>query len=81
MTGTLPAESARPGLAPLVPGGDCGVLVAAGLSLRRAPGRCGLVHLDGHTNCRHPGNSAQCASLAGEDLAAAVGRRWPTVAC
>ena len=68
------------GLAPLVLGGDCSILVAAGLSLRRAPGRYGLVHLDGHTDFRHPGNSAQCASLAGEDLAAAVGRHWPAIA-
>lgn len=68
------------GLAPLVLGGDCSILVAAGLSLRRAPGRYGLVHLDGHTDFRHPGNSGQCASLAGEDLAAAVGRHWPAIA-
>jgi arginase len=68
------------GLAPLVLGGDCSILVAAGLSLRRAPGRYGLVHLDGHTDFRHPGNSAQCASLAGEDLAAAVGLHWPAIA-
>ena len=68
------------GLAPLVLGGDCSILVAAGLSLRRAPGRYGLVHLDGHSDFRHPGNSDQCASLAGEDLAAAVGRHWPAIA-
>ena len=64
---------------PLVLGGDCSLLVAAGLALRRA-GRYGLVHLDGHTDFRHPGNSAACASLAGEDLAAAVGRHWPALA-
>ena len=68
------------GLAPVVLGGDCSILVAAGLSLRRAPGRYGLVHLDGHTDFRNPGNSGQCASLAGEDLAAAVGRHWPAIA-
>lgn len=68
------------GLAPLVLGGDCGILVAAGLSLRRAPGRYGLVHLDGHTDFRNPGNSDRCASLAGEDLAAAVGLHWPAIA-
>ncbi|MDN3352319.1 arginase family protein [Actinomadura sp. DC4] len=67
------------GLAPLVLGGDCSILVAAGLALRRT-GRHGLVHLDGHTDFRHPGNSELCASLAGEDLAAAVGRHWPAVA-
>ncbi|WP_083982240.1 arginase family protein [Actinomadura hibisca] len=68
------------GLAPLVLGGDCGILVAAGLALRRAPGRYGLVHLDGHTDFRNPDNSDKCASLAGEDLAAAVGRHWPAIA-
>lgn len=68
------------GTAPLVLGGDCGILVAAGLALRRAPGRYGLVHLDGHTDFRNPGNSDHCASLAGEDLAAAVGRHWPAIA-
>jgi arginase len=68
------------GLAPLVLGGDCSILVGAALSLRRAPGRYGLVHLDGHTDFRHPGNSGQCASLAGEDLAAAVGLHWPAIA-
>ena len=67
------------GLAPLILGGDCSILVAAGLSLRRAPGRYGLVHLDGHTDFRNPGNSERCASLAGEDLAAAVGLHWPSI--
>jgi arginase len=67
------------GHAPLVIGGDCSLLLAAGLALRRA-GRHGLVHLDGHTDFRHPGNSPACASLAGEDLAAAVGLHWPTIA-
>ncbi|MFB9838198.1 arginase family protein [Actinoallomurus acaciae] len=68
------------GLTPLVVGGDCSLLVGAGIAMRRAPGRYGLVHLDGHTDFRHPGNSDQCASLAGEDLAAAVGRHWPAIA-
>ncbi len=64
--------------APLVLGGDCSLLLAAGLALRPR-GRYGLVHLDGHTDFRHPGNSAECASLAGEDLAAAVGLHWPEI--
>jgi arginase len=38
------------------------------------------VHLDGHTDFRHPGNSDRWASLGGEDLAAAVGRHVPDVA-
>lgn len=65
--------------APLVLGGDCSLLIGAGLALA-SRGRYGLVHLDGHTDFRHPGNSAECFSLAGEDLAAAVGLHWPAVA-
>ncbi len=67
------------GAVPLVIGGDCGILVGIGLALARR-GRYGLVHADGHTDFRHPGNSDACASLAGEDLAAAVGMHWPTIA-
>jgi arginase len=62
----------------LVLGGDCSILVGAGLALRRR-GRYGLVHIDGHTDFRHPGNSEVCLSLAGEDLAAAVGLHWPAI--
>ena len=64
---------------PLVIGGDCSLLIGVGLALRSA-GRFGLVHLDGHTDFRHPGNSSACASLAGEDLVAAIGRHWPAIA-
>jgi arginase len=64
---------------PLVLGGDCSLLIGAGHALR-SRGRYGLAHLDGHTDFRHPGNSAECFSLAGEDLAAAVGLHWPAVA-
>lgn len=67
------------GAAPLVLGGDCSVLLGAGLAMRRRGG-AGLVHVDGHTDFRHPGNSDACASLAGEDLAAAVGLHGPAVA-
>ena len=35
---------------------------------------------DGHTDFRHPGNDDECASVAGEDLAAAVGLHWPAIA-
>jgi arginase len=66
------------GRAPLVLGGDCSLLLGGGVALRRA-GRYGLVHVDGHTDFRHPGNSTRVASLAGEDLAAAVGLHWPEV--
>jgi arginase len=67
------------GRAPLVLGGDCSILVGVGLALARR-GRFGLVHIDGHTDFRHPGNSPVCLSLGGEDLAAAVGLHWPAVA-
>jgi arginase len=66
------------GRTPLVLGGDCSLLVGAGLALARR-GRYGLVHLDGHTDFRHPGNSDACLSVAGEDLAAAVGLHWPAL--
>src|SRR5262249_53163921 len=66
------------GTAPLVLGGDSSLLVAAGLALARR-GRYGLVHVDGHTDFRHPGKSDSGAILAGEGLAAVVGRHWPAV--
>jgi arginase len=69
----------RAGDRPLVLGGDCSILIGAGLALRRH-GEHGLVHLDGHTDLRNPTNSNDCASLAGEDLAAATGRHWPAIA-
>lgn len=67
------------GDAPLIVGGDCSVLLAAGIATARRGGS-GLVHLDGHTDFRHPGNSDSCASVAGEDLAAAVGLHWDAIA-
>jgi arginase len=67
------------GRAPLVIGGDCALLLGAGMAT--APrGGIGLVHIDGHTDFRHPGNSDESASVAGEALAAAIGRHWPAVA-
>jgi arginase len=72
------AEIRAVGEFPLVIGGDCSLLIGAGLALRAA-GRFGLVHLDGHTDFRHPGNSPACASLAGEDLAAVIGRHWAAI--
>lgn len=66
------------GAVPLVVGGDCSVLLGAGLAMKRQGG-VGLVHVDGHTDFRHPGNSDDCASVAGEDLAAVVGLHWPAV--
>ena len=71
-------EQLSQGRAPLILGGDCSLLNAAGRALS-VRGRYGLVHIDGHTDFRHPGNSAKCYSLAGEDLAAAVGLHWPAL--
>jgi arginase len=67
------------GQTPLVIGGDCSILIGIGVALSRRGG-AGLVHVDGHTDFRHPGNSDDCASVAGEDLAAAVGLHWPAIA-
>ena len=63
---------------PLVLGGDCSILIGVGLALSRR-GTYGLIHLDGHTDFRHPGNSDACGSLAGEDLAAAIGLHWDPI--
>ena len=49
---------------PLVLGGDCSTLLGVGLELAER-GRYGLIHLDGHTDFRHPGNDSQSANLAG----------------
>jgi arginase len=67
------------GRRPLVLGGDCSLLVGVGLAMRRRD-NIGLVHIDGHTDYRNPGNSTECASLAGEDLAAVTGKHWRTIA-
>jgi arginase family enzyme len=65
---------------PLVVGGDCSLLIGVGHALRRRGGKVGLVHIDGHTDFRHPGNSPVCLSAAGEDLAILVGQHWDTIA-
>ncbi|MFF5710485.1 arginase family protein [Streptomyces sp. NPDC012756] len=72
---------------PLVVGGDCSILLGCLLGARRH-GHCGLVHLDGHSDFRHPGNhdaGAVLGTAAGMDLALATGRgellltHWPVV--
>ncbi|MCJ1712429.1 arginase family protein [Clavibacter michiganensis subsp. phaseoli] len=73
------ADVLRAGGSPLVVGGDCSVLLGAGVAMARRGG-AGLVHVDGHTDFRNPGNSDRCASVAGEDLAVAVGRHRPAIA-
>ena len=70
------AQALGRGEKPLVLGGDCSTLLGVGLGLA-GRGRYGLIHLDGHTDFRHPGNDSQSANLAGEDLACAVGLHYP----
>lgn len=81
------ASLAEPGRFPVVLGGDCSILLGCLLGARRA-GRCGLVHVDGHSDFRHPGlydAGATLGSAAGMDLALATGRgellltHWPQV--
>jgi arginase len=57
----------------VVLGGDCSILLGAGLALRRR-GRYGLLFVDGHSDFRHPGNTEAMRSAAGEDLALVTGR-------
>lgn len=82
------ADSHARGVFPLVIGGDCSVLLGALAGARRAGG-VALVHVDGHSDFRHPGNYDPTQSLgavAGMDLALATGRgealmtQWPGVA-
>jgi arginase len=73
---------------PLVIGGDCSVLLGALAGARRL-GPLSLVHVDGHSDFRHPGNydpQGELGSVGGMDLALATGRgetlmtEWPGVA-
>jgi arginase len=66
------------GRAPLVLGGDCSLVLASALALRRR-GRFGLVYLDAHGDFRHPGNSDEATTLGGEALAAVTGRHVEAV--
>jgi arginase len=63
---------------PVVLGGDCSILIGAGLAMHRlgeaVGGRIGLVFVDGHSDFRHPGNSSYVGAAAGEDLALVTGR-------
>ncbi|AEF47870.1 Arginase/agmatinase/formiminoglutamase [Serratia sp. AS12] len=73
---------------PLVVGGDCSILLGA-LAGSRSAGPLSLVHIDGHSDFRHPGNydpQQMLGAVAGMDLALATGRgeplltEWPGVA-
>jgi arginase len=67
------------GSTPLVLGGDCSLLIGIGVALA-GTGAHGLIHVDGHTDFRHPWNTGECLNLAGEDLAAAIGLHRPELA-
>lgn len=64
----------RDRLFPLVVGGDCSILIGALVGARRHS-ELALVHLDGHSDFRHPGNYEDFSlhSAAGMDLALAIG--------
>jgi arginase len=68
---------------PLVLGGDCSILLGAGLAMRRHAsdlnGRIGLVYVDGHSDFRHEGNASYVGAAAGEALALATGRGQPNL--
>jgi arginase len=81
------AQGDDPALFPIVIGGDCSILLGA-LAGRRRQGPLSLVHIDGHSDFRHPGNynaAEMLGSVAGMDLALATGRgerlltEWPQV--
>jgi len=63
----------------LVIGGDCSILMGA-LAGARAEGPIALIHIDGHSDFRHPGNydfSRDLGAAAGMDLALVTGRGEP----
>ncbi|QPS18670.1 arginase family protein [Serratia plymuthica] len=67
---------------PLVVGGDCSILLGA-LAGSRSAGPLSLVHIDGHSDFRHPGNydpQQMLGAVAGMDLALATGRGEPLLA-
>lgn len=77
----------RSGEFALVIGGDCSILLGA-LAGAREAGPLFLVHVDGHSDFRHPGNwdfSQSPGAVAGMDLALATGRGealgtdWPGI--
>lgn len=60
----------------LVIGGDCSILLGALAGARQA-GPLSLIHIDGHSDFRHPGNydpEQTLGTVAGMDLALATGR-------
>jgi len=72
-------QAAANGELPLVLGGDCSILLGA-LAGQRRLGPLSLVHVDGHSDFRHPGNYEphhELVAAAGMNLALATGRGEP----
>jgi arginase len=73
------APCVRAGEFAFVVGGDCSILLGALAGVRRL-GPVSLVHVDGHSDFRHPGNydtATMLGSVGGMDLALATGRGEP----
>lgn len=77
-------------LKPVIIGGDCAILPGALLGSRRCEGHIALLHIDGHSDFRHPGNwtresGTKPGAAAGMDLALVTGRgedlltEWPGI--
>lgn len=80
----------RSNLKPIVVGGDCAILPGVLLGCRHHSGHVALVHIDGHSDFRHPGNwkrepGSRPGAAAGMDLALVTGRgealltEWPGI--
>jgi arginase len=69
----------RKGEFAFVIGGDCSILMGA-LAGAREEGQVALIHIDGHSDFRHPGNydfDQSLGAAAGMDLALVTGRGEP----
>lgn len=75
---------------PVIIGGDCAILPGALLGSRCSKGHIALLHIDGHSDFRHPGNwkreaGSKPGAAAGMDLALVTGRgealltEWPGI--
>jgi arginase len=64
---------------PVVLGGDCSILLGAGVALKRR-GRFGLAFVDGHLDFRNLEWAPEVGAVAGEDLAVVTGRAEPSLA-
>lgn len=80
----------RQSVKPVVIGGDCAILPGVLLGCRRSEGHIALLHIDGHSDFRHPGNwkrqpGSRPGAAAGMDLALVTGRgeklltEWPGI--